>query len=73
MTLVLHSGAFLVVERGDRRVTELMKRASGRSPARIEGSSARSGGAAPARLTSDSDDLIALAAAAGIHLELVRV
>ena len=125
MTLVLDAGAFLAVERGDRRVMALLKRE------RLEGRTPRShggvvgqiwrGGARQAQiarllhavevsprdmefgrgagellgrarrndvvdaavvllavdgdqlLTSDPDDLSALAVAAGIHLELIRV
>jgi hypothetical protein len=125
MTLVLDAGAFLAVERGDRRVMALLKRErlSGRAPLSHGGVVGQvwRGGARQAQLarllrateispldlelgrragellgrtrandvvdaavvllsvdgdqllTSDPDDLTALAAAAGIHLELIRV
>ncbi len=125
MTLVLDAGAFLAVERGDRRVMALLKQAlrERRAPlshggvvgqvwrggarqaelARLLRATqivpldlelGRSAGALLGRarakdvidaalvllagdgdqlLTSDPDDLTTLAAAAGVHLELVRV
>ncbi len=125
MTLILDEGAFLAVERGDRRVMALLKRAllDGRAPrshggvigqvwrggarqaqlarllratevSALDLELGRSAGALLGRarttdvvdaavvllaadgdqvLTSDPDDLTALAAAAGIHLELIRV
>lgn len=125
MTLVLDAGAFLAVERGDRRVMALLKRErlAGRAPLShggVVGQIWRGGprqaqigrllravevspldlergrragellGLARAKdvvdsavvllavdgdqlLTSDPDDLSALAVAAGIHLELIRV
>ena len=125
MTLVLDAGAFLAVERGDRRVMALLKREllEGRAPRSHGGVVGQiwRGGARQAQLarllrateiepldlelgrragellgrakerdvidaavvllgadgdqvlTSDPRDLTALAVAAGIHLELVRV
>lgn len=125
MTLVLDAGAFLAVERGDRRVMALLKRErlAGRAPLSHGGIVAQvwRGGARQAQLarllqatevspldlelgrgagellgrartkdvvdaavvllavdgdqllTSDPDDLSALAVAAGVHLELIRV
>jgi hypothetical protein len=125
MTLVLDAGAFLAVERGDRRVMALLKRErlEGRAPVSHGGVVGQvwRGGARQAQLarllrgteispvdlelgrragellsrvrandvvdaavvllcvdgdqllTSDPDDLTALAVAAGVHLELIRV
>ena len=125
MSLLLDAGAFLAVERGDRRVLALLKREqlAGRAPrthggiigqvwrdgarqanvarllkatevAPLGAELGKRAGALLGRakrtdvidaalvllgvdrdevLTSDPDDLIALAATAGVHLELVRV